>query len=74
MRSLSAEYDYPKKIRYEYGGLPNSNTKHSAPNKLENLLSPVNKQQQQYHHRNHCQSCGTDSSPEWRRGPTGHKT
>jgi hypothetical protein len=24
--------------------------------------------------RIHCQSCGTDSSPEWRRGPTGHKT
>ncbi|OBZ91261.1 hypothetical protein A0J61_00667 [Choanephora cucurbitarum] len=24
--------------------------------------------------RHCCQSCGTDSSPEWRRGPTGHKT
>ncbi|CEI97038.1 Putative GATA zinc finger domain-containing protein 14 [Rhizopus microsporus] len=21
-----------------------------------------------------CQSCGTQSSPEWRRGPSGHKT
>ncbi|KAJ1935281.1 hypothetical protein EC988_008533, partial [Linderina pennispora] len=21
-----------------------------------------------------CKSCGTDSSPEWRKGPTGHKT
>ncbi|KAJ1815147.1 hypothetical protein LPJ56_002763 [Coemansia sp. RSA 2599] len=21
-----------------------------------------------------CRSCGTDSSPEWRKGPTGHKT
>ncbi|KAI7895736.1 uncharacterized protein EV154DRAFT_494767 [Mucor mucedo] len=73
-RSLSAEYQYPKRIQYQYGGKPPPQRKHSAPTKLENLLSPVNKQQQQYHHRNHCQSCGTDSSPEWRRGPTGHKT
>ncbi|CEP17283.1 hypothetical protein [Parasitella parasitica] len=32
---------------------------------------------QQYSHNNsqhRCQSCGTESSPEWRRGPTGHKT
>ncbi|KAG2232212.1 hypothetical protein INT48_003902 [Thamnidium elegans] len=36
----------------------------------ENLLSPIHKQPQ----KNHCQSCGTSSSPEWRRGPTGHKT
>ncbi|KAF7721789.1 hypothetical protein EC973_004114, partial [Apophysomyces ossiformis] len=25
-------------------------------------------------HKNICESCGTDSSPEWRRGPSGHKT
>ncbi|KAG0184410.1 hypothetical protein DFQ28_011191 [Apophysomyces sp. BC1034] len=25
-------------------------------------------------HKNYCESCGTDSSPEWRRGPSGHKT
>ncbi|KAI8364053.1 hypothetical protein BD560DRAFT_403448 [Blakeslea trispora] len=31
-------------------------------------------QHRQHHLRNCCQSCGTDSSPEWRRGPTGHKT
>ncbi|RUP47430.1 hypothetical protein BC936DRAFT_145745 [Jimgerdemannia flammicorona] len=24
--------------------------------------------------KKYCESCGTDSSPEWRRGPTGHKT
>ncbi|KAI8069743.1 uncharacterized protein B0P05DRAFT_550659 [Gilbertella persicaria] len=33
-----------------------------------------NSNKQQQYQRNHCQSCGTDSSPEWRRGPTGHKT
>ncbi|KAI8988748.1 hypothetical protein BDB01DRAFT_848874 [Pilobolus umbonatus] len=27
-----------------------------------------------FEHGNHCQSCGTASSPEWRRGPSGHKT
>ena len=26
------------------------------------------------HHVNHCESCGTTSSPEWRKGPSGHKT
>ncbi|GAN05162.1 conserved hypothetical protein [Mucor ambiguus] len=46
---------------------------------LENLLLPNSSdKQQQYsssqHSKHHCQSCGTDSSPEWRRGPTGHKT
>ncbi|CAO0793226.1 unnamed protein product [Mucor circinelloides] len=47
---------------------------------LENLLLlPNSDKQQQYvsshhHHKHHCQSCGTESSPEWRRGPTGHKT
>ncbi|KAI9490773.1 hypothetical protein BDB00DRAFT_790018 [Zychaea mexicana] len=25
-------------------------------------------------HSNRCESCGTDSSPEWRKGPSGHKT
>ncbi|KAI8148296.1 hypothetical protein BJV82DRAFT_261764 [Fennellomyces sp. T-0311] len=24
--------------------------------------------------QNRCESCGTDSSPEWRKGPSGHKT
>ncbi|OAC97681.1 GATA-type zinc finger transcription factor [Mucor lusitanicus CBS 277.49] len=46
---------------------------------LENLLLPNNSDKQQqylssHHPKHHCQSCGTDSSPEWRRGPTGHKT
>ncbi|KAL9552803.1 hypothetical protein MBANPS3_003597 [Mucor bainieri] len=46
---------------------------------LENLLLPTNSDKQQqylnsHHPKHHCQSCGTDSSPEWRRGPTGHKT
>jgi hypothetical protein len=57
------------------------NRSSSAAIKLENLLSPVihnnnnsNKYHHPYHHRNQCQSCGTNSSPEWRRGPTGHKT
>lgn len=26
------------------------------------------------HQVNHCESCGTTSSPEWRKGPSGHKT
>jgi hypothetical protein len=46
--------------------------------KLENLLLPTpptsNMMTIMKHQRNQCQSCGTDSSPEWRRGPTGHKT
>lgn len=46
---------------------------------LENLLLPTqqhnsDKQQQYNSNKHHCQSCGTESSPEWRRGPTGHKT
>ncbi|CAO3616346.1 unnamed protein product [Mucor fragilis] len=46
---------------------------------LENLLLPNNSDKQQqylssHHPKHHCQSCGTESSPEWRRGPTGHKT
>lgn len=62
----------------------NSNIKRSSAIKLEHLLSsvihdtPTNNKQLFHHHqhtaRNQCQSCGTDSSPEWRRGPTGHKT
>lgn len=62
----------------------NSTTKQSSI-KLESLLIPVthqqhsnnnnnNQPQYQLHQRNQCQSCGTSSSPEWRRGPTGHKT
>ncbi|GAA5808059.1 hypothetical protein MFLAVUS_001441 [Mucor flavus] len=57
-------YDYkrPDPIR--------KNRSSTTSNKLENLLSPIHKPPQ----KNHCQSCGTSSSPEWRRGPTGHKT
>lgn len=49
--------------------------KHSSI-KLESLLLPIPAPSPppQPPKRNQCQSCGTESSPEWRRGPTGHKT
>ncbi|KAI9359793.1 hypothetical protein BD770DRAFT_409495 [Pilaira anomala] len=77
----------PSSPLYDYKRLDpiKKNRSSTTFNKLENLLLPVNinnnnnnnnnnKQQHIHHQRNHCQSCGTDSSPEWRRGPTGHKT
>lgn len=70
----------PSSPLYDYKRLDpiKKNRSSTTSNKLENLLLPVNinnnNKQQIHHQRNHCQSCGTDSSPEWRRGPTGHKT
>ncbi|KAJ2598635.1 hypothetical protein GGF39_002571 [Coemansia sp. RSA 1721] len=41
-------------------------TPSSAPAAQQRMISDPDKKT--------CKSCGTDSSPEWRKGPTGHKT
>ncbi|CAO3617063.1 unnamed protein product [Mucor hiemalis] len=84
------QHHYYSKYHHPYGrsSAPTSpirkhhtNTTKQSAIKLESLLIPVthsdnnnNQPQYQLQQRNQCQSCGTNSSPEWRRGPTGHKT
>ncbi|KAI9262577.1 hypothetical protein EDC94DRAFT_608529 [Helicostylum pulchrum] len=63
-------YDYKRLDPIRKNRSSTTTTTITTSNKLENLLSPVHKPPQ----KNQCQSCGTSSSPEWRRGPTGHKT
>ncbi|KAI9027424.1 GATA zinc finger-domain-containing protein [Phycomyces nitens] len=46
------------------------NTRHSVQLEPTRNHSPTFAQSA----KNLCESCGTDSSPEWRRGPSGHKT
>ncbi|KAG0734520.1 hypothetical protein G6F23_012321 [Rhizopus arrhizus] len=46
---------------------------YKIPNNKTNRYS-IKHSNQEEDHQYKCQSCGTQSSPEWRRGPSGHKT
>ncbi|KAI8990820.1 hypothetical protein BDF20DRAFT_996821 [Mycotypha africana] len=65
---------------YSYTSPPPTNTVVASSSSKDNLqqhsLFPTipNRNKLYIPSRNYCQNCGTSSSPEWRKGPSGHKT
>ncbi|KAI7901558.1 uncharacterized protein BX663DRAFT_513277 [Cokeromyces recurvatus] len=83
VKKKNKNYHFSKYPTYHIPFNNNHHHKHAASEVLfsnktheivENTVVSLPLKQRSSNNKHHCQNCGTRTSPEWRRGPTGHKT